>query len=554
MKNAKRILALLLVMVSMVGIFAGCGQEKVQLNADGTAVQGKKAIVAYNSVGYGHEWLEVLAEEFNKMYAAEGYEVELKISMAQENNAALEIGKGADRNNVDMYVDAYNLETLLEASERTMRGNGSVLVDLKDTVWNQPAIGLNKQEEGKTIAERYMLDESYVYYNGKAEEYHGGVYVLPTGMEQWSVGINVNPTVTAQYGYDVNNLPRTTDEFNAMCQKIAETSKTTGVYAYSWAGGNASGYLAYLFYEYFAQYTGYENYINFVETKPSTDATLEDIKNDGWKIYEDQGILEALKAMEVIMKPEFSTNGSASMDHMSAQHQLLTGKAAFMIVGDWLLYQMKDQYFEEASQCVLMKTPVLSVIGSECGITDSELSNAVKMIDEGKSNEEIMAVITGLDAAEVARIREARNIYSGGEANIRSGIAIPAYADGRDVAILFARFMCSEDAMRIIRNKAYKINCYSCEAYDFEVETPYMQSVKANINMGDGLYISMDNSLSIIRSNSNMLCFNHPTTSYPMTFKAMIMDTQGVMTAQNLYQLEKEYAKQYWSTWAAYVQ
>ena len=555
MKTLKKILSLTLAVLMLVGILAACGGSKeVVKNADGSTVQGKTAIVAYNSAGYGHQWLETLAEEFNKMYAEEGYKVELKKSMANEINPALEIGKGAERNDTDMYLDASNLETLLEASDRTMRGQGAVLVDMKDTVWNQPAIGFDKQEEAKTIAERFALNPDYVYYNGKREDFHGGVYVLPTGMELVSVGINVNPAVTAQYGYSADNLPRTSDEFNAMCEKIAATSKDTGVYAYTWAGGNASGYLAYLFYEYFAQYTGYENFMNFVETKPFTDATVEDIKNEGYKIYEDQGILEAFKAMEPIMKPKYSANGTASMDHMTAQHQLLTGKAGFMILGDWLLAEMKDQYYDEASQCVLMKTPVLSVIGTEAGITDAELSNAVKMIDDGKTDAEIMAAISGLDAAETARIREARNIFGGGEAKIRSGMAIPAYADGRDVAILFARFMCSEDALKVIRNQGYKINCYECESYDFENETPYMQSVLANMNLGEGLYISMDNSLSILRANSNMLCFNHPTTGYPYTFKNMIMDTTGTMTAQNLYELEKEYAKQYWSTWTAYIE
>lgn len=555
MKNIKKIVSIALAALMLTGIFAGCGGGKtVETNPDGSTVQGKTAIVAYNSAGYGHKWLETLAEEFNKMYAEEGYKVELKLSMANEINPALEIVKGVERNDIDMYLDAANLETLLEASDRTMRGQGAVLVDMKDTVWNQPAIGFDKQEETKTIAERFALNPDYVYYNGKREDFHGGVYVLPTGMELVSVGINVNPTVTAQYGYSADNLPRTSDEFNAMCEKIAATSKDTDVYAYSWAGDNASGYLAYLFYEYFAQYTGYENFMNFVETKPFTDATIEDIKSEGYKIYEDKGILEALKAMEPIMRPKFSADGSGSMNHTKAQHQLLTGKAAFMILGDWLLAEMKDQYYDEASQCVLMKTPVLSVIGREAGITDAELSNAVKMIDDGKTDAEIMAAISGLDAAETARIREARNIYGGGEAKIRSGMAIPAYADGRDVAILFARFMCSEDALKVIRNEGYKINCYECESYDFVNETPYMQSVLANMNLGEGLYISMDNSLSILRANSNMLCFNHPTNGYPRTFKEMIRDKTGAMTAQNIYELEKEYAKQYWSTWTAYIQ
>ena len=68
--------------------------------------------------------------------------------------------------------------------------------------------------------------------------------------------------------------------------------------------------------------------------------------------------------------------------------------------------------------------------------------------------------------------------------------------------------------------------------------------------IGSGLSYS----LRIILKSKNMLCFNHPTTGYPYTFKNMIMDTTGTMTAQNLYELEKEYAKQYWSTWTAYIE
>ena len=554
MKNVKKVLSLALAVLMLMGMLAACGgNEKPVVNEDGTSQQVKKAIVAYNSVGYGHEWLEKLAEEFNKMYAEEGYEVELKISMAYENKPELEIGKGAAKNDVDLYLDAYNLESLLDASNKTMRGQGAVLVDLTESVWNKPAIGLNKQEESKTIAERFLLDDTNLYYNGVKEEFAGGLYVLPTGMELWSTGIVVNPSVLANYGYSADNLPRTTDEFNAMCDVIAAKSAETGVYAYAWPGANAAGYLSYLFFEYFAQYSGAEAFLNFSMTRPTTDATLEEILADGWKVYEDPGILEGFRAMEPIMKPEYSPKGSASMTHMDAQHQLLTGNVAFMVMGDWLLYQMKDEYYEEASQCLMMNTPVLSVLGTEAGITDAQLSEAVKMIDEDKSDADIMAAISDLDEAEVARIREARNIYCGGEINLRSGMAIPAYANGRDVAILFARFLCSEYALGVIRNYGYKFNCYECSDYSMEIETPYMQSVLANQDPGDGIYVGMDSSLSIVRSNSGMLYFNHPNLIQPVTFKNVILDTTGEMTAEKMFEAEKEYAKQNWSTWAAYV-
>lgn len=553
MNHIKKILSLALAVLMLMGLLAGCGGDTVVTNPDGSVAQGKKAIVAYNSVGYGHEWLTILADEFNKMYADEGYEVELKISMANENNASLEIGKGAAKNDVDMYLDANNLESVLDASNKTMRGQGAVLVDLTESVWNQPAIGLNKQEESKTIAERFLLDSDNLFYDGAKDEFHGGLYVLPTGMELWSTGIVVNPAVLANYGYTADNLPRTTDEFNAMCKVIAAKTAETGVYTYAWAGSNAAGYLTYLFFEYFAQYSGAEALLNFSMTRPHADATREEIISDGWKVYEDKGILEGFKAMEPIMKPEFSPNGSASMTHMDAQHQLLSGKAAFMVMGDWLLYQMKEEYYDEASQCLMMNTPVLSVIGTECGITDAELSEAVKMVDEDKTDADIMAAISGLDAAEVARIREARNIYCGGEINLRSGMAIPAYADGRDVATLFARFLLSEYAQGVIRNIGYKYNCYEVSDYSMDAASPYMTSVLANQDPGDGIYVAMDSSLSLIRANSGMLYFNHPNLIQPVTFKNMILDTTGQLTAENMFEMEKEHVKQMWSTWAAYI-
>ena len=553
MKSFKKILSLALVAIMTLSLFAGCGNKK-EFNADGTAkVQSKTAIVAYNSVGYGHEWLEVLANEFNQMYAEEGYKIELKISMANENNAALEIGKGGNKNDVDLYLDAYNLESVLDASNKTMRGQGSVLMDLTETVWNKPAIGKDKQEESKTIAERFLLDDTNLYYDGVQEEFKGGLYVVPTGMELWSTGIVVNPTVIEKYGYSAENLPRTTDEFNALCAKIAADSGSTGVYAYSWPGNNASGYLTYLFFEYFAQYSGAEAFLNFSMTRPTTDATLDQIISDGWKVYEDKGILEGFKAMEPIMKPEYSPKGSAAMTHMEAQHQLLTGKAAFMVVGDWLYYQMMGEYQKEAAQCLMMNTPVLSVIGKECGITDAQLSEAVKMVDEDKTNEEIIAAIPGLNEAGAARIREARNIYCGGEVNLRSGMAIPTYADGSAVATLFARFLLSDYAQGVIRNKGYKFNCYECEDYSLENDSPFMQSVLANQDPGDGIYVAMDSSLSIVRANSGMLYFNHPNLVQPVTFKNVILDTTGSLTAEKMYEMEKEYAKQNWSTWAAYI-
>ena len=175
------------------------------------------------------------------------------------------------------------------------------------------------------------------------------------------------------------------------------------------------------------------------------------------------------------------------------------------------------------------------------------------MIDEGKTNEEIIAAIPGLDDTETTRIRDARNIWGRGESTIRAGAAIPAYANGRDVAILFLRFLCSEDAAQILRDEAYCMSAFECESYASKGDTVYMDSVVANINPGHGESISMDASLSIVRANSGMLYFNHPMVIQPITFKNMILDTTGEMTAEKMFENEKAYAKSQWSVWAAYV-
>lgn len=543
----KKMIAFFIAVASIVSLCSCGNNEQTEVADQSDFPQGKKCIVAYNSSGYGNSWLVEAAKAFEEAYADEGYEIELKISYAYENNAALEIGKGADKNDVDLYIDAGDMESLLNASKKTMRDGSAVLVDLTEVVWNQPAIGSDRKEESQTIGERYLLDTEYLYYDGAIEAFHGGIYALPLTIG--SCGIVLNPTVTEQFGYGLDNLPRTTDEFNAMCVAIAEKTPETGIYAYAWPGGNASGYITYLFYEYFAQYSGKEGFMNFVKTLPESG----DVLNDGWMVYEDKGIMEGMRAMLPIMKPEFSPPGSASMTHLEAQHEVLVGNAAFIMNGDWVLNEMEDEYYEEASQCVMMNTPVISVIGQECGITDSELSQAVGMIDEGKTNAEIIAVIAGLDDGEVQRIRDARNIYSCGDKSVRGGACIPAYADGRDVAIAFLRFLCSEDGCQIIRDEAYNISSFACEGYKSKGDTVYMDSVVANINPGHGEYISMDAGLSVVRAKSGMLPFNHPSVISPQTFRTIILDTTGILTAEFIYESERDFAKSNWSQWASYV-
>ena len=548
MSLIKRLLSAGLACAVICSVLSACGSEENTQSAMEESPAGNKVcIISYNSSGYSHTWLEKAAEEFEKMYEDEGYDLQLEIEFSAGSNASLEIPLGPDKNDVDLYIGASDLESMLDASNKTMRGEGAVLVDLTDCVWNQPGIGLDKQEEEKTLAQRYFLDEEYLYYDGTLEEFHGGIYGIPGSVG--SCGIIINMSVIEQFGYNRDNLPRTTDEFNEMCHKIAEKTDETGIFPYAWPGANAPGYITYLFYEYFAQYSGKEAFMNFVKTVPESG----DVVNDGWKVYEDPGILEGFKAMAPIMKLEYSPKGSVNMTHMEAQHEMLVGNAAFIINGDWVLNEMELEYYDEASQCIMMNTPILSVIGTECGISDAELSEAVGMIDAGHSNEQIVAEIAGLDQTEIQRIRDARNIYSCGDKSVRGGACIPAYADSKEVAILFLRFLYSEDGCKIVRDEAFNVASFTCENYDSAGNTIYMDSVIANINPGVGEYISMDAGLSVVRATSGMLPFNHPSIVAPNTFRYMITDATGMLTPDYMYQAELDYVRSHWSQWVSYT-
>ena len=67
---------------------------------------GKTVNVRINKSGWSDEYFTAWKNAFENLYAEEGYKIELKISpdMMYGNQPQLEIGKGAERNDVDLYI------------------------------------------------------------------------------------------------------------------------------------------------------------------------------------------------------------------------------------------------------------------------------------------------------------------------------------------------------------------------------------------------------------------------------------------------------------------
>ncbi len=545
LKHAKKLIALLLVLVMAVGMLAGCGGSGDSGNVSGNGTGSKRLVIKFFKGGYGQDWLEAVAEAFEEVYKDEGYKVvlEVRAGTGGATVAEQELKLGPDKNDVDLYfASGVSTHDVLNYSKKVMREENAPLLEPLNDIYNAPAIGADRQPESKIIKDRVFpgFEDSYLY-KGTNEAWKGQIFNLSEFAS--STGLFVNTKVLEKYGLSV---PNTTEEFAAVVETISQKGAADGVYPFTWAGNNAPGYWFYLWYDWFAQYSGVEAFNNWVATMPASG----DVINDGWQVYEDKGILEAFKAMEPLMKLDYSADGAVNFTHTEAQHYLMVGEAAFMVTGDWLLNEMKLDYFQEASTDVQMiKAPVVSVIGQELGITDAQLSKAISMIDEGKADGDIMAAVSGLDEAGVQRIRKARGIYSsiGGELQIM----IPAYGDAKDVAKLFVQFLYSEDGCRIVRENAHALVPVSCESYDVAEPTAFLDSVVKTFDYGNATAIFLNKNNSVVRATSNLLAFNYTGFSAPNTFKSMMMGDS--VTAEYIYETELKYVKENWANYIAYA-
>ena len=541
-KRIRRIAALALSLLMMVGILAGCSTAGGILGGQSNAASGSNTVVIRcNEGGFGVQWLYALAEAFEETYKEEGYKVKLDI-IAGSQGALNEqqIKLGPEKNDTDIYITGeFNVPSVMQFSFKVMKDENTPLLEPLDDIYYAPAIGADKQPEEKTIAERFFpgFAEANIYQSN--DQWNGKVFTMVPFVN--STGIAANPSVFARYGLE---LPNTTDELIAAAQTIAQKGKADNVYPYVWAGNNASSYWLYLWEVLFAQYSGISGYQNFLMCNPQSG----DMINDGWQVYEDPGILESLKVMDALLNLNYSADGAVNFTHTEAQHYLAVGEAGFMVTGDWLLEEMEQDYYDEVSGCVMLKTPVLSVIGTECGITDAQLSQAVDMVDAGKTNAEMIAAISGLTEEGAARIRNARNIYPSIGAAVNC--MIPAYSDAKDVAKLFLQFMYSEDGCRIVREEGSALMPVSCDNYNVENPTSFMDSVVKLMNNGESTAIFETYHSAMLRTKSGLAFFNYGTYGASV-FRSMIMNEE--YTAQYIYETEKQFVKESWANYIAYA-
>ncbi len=540
MKLKKVLFPILLASTALLSVTGCKSKQKV---GGSSVIQ----IKAYKG-GYGTDFMHEMAKKFKTIYPELSVEFLDESALLDGEKAAAEIAT-PKKNQVDLYfATGVDINYLVKKSSSVLNKRDVTLLEPLDDIFESKAIGLDGKEESATIKSRFFTGfEELCKYDGEFPKWRGTMFTLPWA--EASTGLFVNKSVLDKYHVDI---PLTSKELTAAVETIYAQGKDNGNFPFSWGGQNAAGYWQYLYETWFAQYSGVERFNRFMNCDPGDGKIVE----EGYKVYEDVGILKGLQGMFEILDLKYSPAGSRTMTHTEAQTEFITGKTAFMCDGDWVLNEMKEYYYDKAKDILMIGAPILSSIGEEIGITDGQLHTLVENIDAHKTNAEIKAVIPSLTDSNIEWVRNARSVHD--TIGIGHNIIIPSYADAKEAAKLFVRFLYSNDGCRIFRNFANANLPLSYVTGEGDKDTPFQQSLDKVRNYDNPQIVTNVAPFNGVRTTPTppILMFNYSSWATPYTFLYIMLDKNNsspTLSPEKIFEDEKNYVRGKWSDYMIYI-
>lgn len=430
MKKLRHVPCVFLSVILVLPAFAACwGSDFVDENGNVVTDSSKIVEISLWNSGLGRKWLDDLIDAYRKEHQGYAFKVVASGSM---DTFYTTIPSNARSNSFDLY---FTYGPRFRQYLADGRDKGDYLEDLTSVL-----SGL----EG-TVSDG-ILDT--LKYDGK---YYAGIWQASAN------GLLYNKTAFDAFGWKcdtVSGLPNTTDQLADVAMQILESEKTpfinTGYTQYMWAawweqysGENRHSHSSFWdgdFYDYFKN-------VNALDSWGATD------------VYVSEGLTVALDTFyDLITPPKYSHKDSNGISVSEAQVRFLSGEAMMMVNGGWLETEVaknSDNIQVADTGVCFMKMPIVSRIvdtfdGADQGMSDEKLSEIIDWIDGGKTS-------TRPDCSDdtVKRIEYARNIVytSGPEMNC----FIPSYAEGKEVAKDFLKFMYSEEGTKIYINATRQI-------------------------------------------------------------------------------------------------
>lgn len=535
-KIIRKILALTLTVTATFSLVACGGGENnnVGENEEGSTIVHVKAYDA----GYGHDWLISAKDKFNALYKSKGYEIQIvdvdpTIDGLVAESEIKDFGVNSKEKGIDIYfIGGVNIPEYIESSQSIRQLKGGILLeDLTKDVYKAKAIDFNGNEENVTIEEK--LEESarkYYQYsddsNTSYESLVGNYYSFPWA--SGASGLYVNKKALTEKGLSV---PVTTDELLEQFGQLKPNQVTNDFYPLTFPGGDAMGYMLYLFDTLFAQYSG---------VKAENDLWNLSKESDGYKVYEDNGLLKALETIQKITSKEYVKQGSNQFTIDRSQGELIKGNALYMVSGNWIYNEMKSSSPDKVDDIEMIKAPIISSLGEKLSISETTLRNVVKDIDLDKQDVDIISA-NGVTAEVVKAIRDARNVYF--NASVDHQALIPSYSPSKKVAKEFLRFLASDDFMdeyRKTTNSSLPFNYATTSNVtlsNFEKSVIAVSGRKDAVMLTENIYTS-----SVRRAGIHLF----GKESYASVFEKLAYKD---LTANEVYTSTKNWIKQNYSNY-----
>ena len=418
----KKLLCLMAAILLVITTMSGCNKTLTTDNEN-------TLVIHFIEAGYGRKFVDDLAAEFMKENP--GVKVEMLASSIFSDSRSLLLA-GPKSNKADLMLTTDMFFDIVDDGPTRLKGYDCLLEDITD-VYN----GTIEGESRKVTDKLSPAISNYFNVNGK---YYMVPWAGPTAGIIYNKGI-----------FDKNpdwKLPKTTIQLIDLCISI----KSSGKKAFIFSGGQQ--FFKSVYTTWWAQYQGTKSYFDFWKGIDETGVMSS-------KVFLQGGRYEALKVLENILKFDngYTDPNSLSYKFADAQMAFLRGDAMMMPNGDWLENEMRNSFKPGSVDIAFMKMPVISSLGIKLGINDSVLAQAVDYADGvSKTMPDLKATVSEADGADPSfmnlsndekmnYIRDARNMvfnYFTGHTAI-----IPAYANAKDLAKKFLRFMASDKGEEI---------------------------------------------------------------------------------------------------------
>ncbi|MBQ8394716.1 MAG: hypothetical protein IJX49_04005 [Clostridia bacterium] len=429
-------------------------------------VDEKTITVKCLRAGFGTDWLYELKGKFESVYAEQGYKVNIMTPdlSIKGDTVIKELALGYDKTQVDLYLTSGAFPDMVGE----LGDYGILVEDIRESVFNQPAISYDGTEESELISEK--LSEDVIPF---VTDVNGIMYAY--NWAQTSGGLAVNTRKLADYGLEI---PKTTNEMFDCFQKIycghngVANSISSGTYPITYVpGGN--GYSVCFLYALMAQYDQefFDEFWYFQKT--SEDGSVVNMTDaECIDMYNDPAMLEMMKVAYSTFDMMIAAPSSLSQSVDQAQAKIMgdVDGAVFMFNGDWMLNEVKLNYRNKLNDIDFVNYPVISALGTKlfgAGTSynlseakcDELLSYIIDLVDQNKEIEEMVAAVKadskwGIDvkAEDVTEVARARGVsYSRGVEHLGY---ITKNSTKKDIASLFLRMMSSDDFGKTFNNTA----------------------------------------------------------------------------------------------------